>query len=735
MKKKSIIGLFVSLLGLGMTTTSCEDMLTPDMDLYTEGFSGRDTVNFYYGILSNVQDMIENNILLGELRSDLVDTTSYVSDTVASVSNFDRVADGDNGLLKRAAYYNVINQCNFYLAKADTMAQKNNIYYMRREFAQVQMVRAWTYMQLVQNYGEVPFITKPVDNANTGWEKNPEEGFVNVDNLLDKLISSGLQRAYSYYLSSEYGGNPNYTSVENGAFTISPSKFVFQPDIIMGDLYLMRGSNTGDYYQAAEYYFNYIDDQAYVADESKTGNIPTNSKGCSLSSIMVDGRKTYKWSSAGNWTDFYDKGSSVGNEVITCVASAANTSFGTVLTRAAQIYGYDSKSSTSSSMTTKDDGTQEEVASGRISMTANYKNRQVTASQRYLNLCAAQVAKHNEGVGEIIGVDYASIGDGRINGSVAKVNTPVGDLPFITKRTYTTSGWGYTDDHSTSTSSFSYNYSFPVYRLRQIYLRFAEAVNRAGFPRYAYAILRDGLCLDNIPTLRYDSVRVNEDGTKQRVIYAVPATDGANYIDVDEIRRAQSIPFLSEFTRVRYYNKIAGIHELGTGESSDKDSLSMYDVVVGQRMAEEQARATGLSTTPEAVQRYVSLLQTEDQPTTGGTGSDDVDEDEILPADEPKVPENIGEQINAVETLICDEMALETAFEGNRFYDLTRIARHKNNDNWGFTSGNYGTNWFAWTVARRSVNLAPYAQPNVFNGALYNKLQNQNNWYLQNPQY
>jgi hypothetical protein len=175
MKKKSIIGLLISFLGLGLTTTSCEDMLTPDMDRYAEGFSGRDTVNFYFGILTNLQDVVENNVLLGDIRSDLIDTTGYVSDTVAALANFDKVENGDNGLLDRAAYYKVINQCNYYLAAVDTTAQKNNIYYMRREFAQVQMIRAWTYMQLVQNYGQVPFISVPVSNAGTGWETNPKK--------------------------------------------------------------------------------------------------------------------------------------------------------------------------------------------------------------------------------------------------------------------------------------------------------------------------------------------------------------------------------------------------------------------------------------------------------------------------------------------------------------------------------------------------------------------------------
>ncbi len=70
--KKSIFSLLFALVGVGTLTTSCEDMLTPDLDRYTTNFSGKDTVNFYLGIMSNLQDMIEQNVLLGELRGDLV---------------------------------------------------------------------------------------------------------------------------------------------------------------------------------------------------------------------------------------------------------------------------------------------------------------------------------------------------------------------------------------------------------------------------------------------------------------------------------------------------------------------------------------------------------------------------------------------------------------------------------------------------------------------------------------
>ena len=128
MKHKSILSLLIFLMGLGVTTTSCEDMLTPDMNRYTENFTGTDTVYFYLGIMRNVQDMVEQNQLLGDLRSDLVATTPYSSDSVSHIIDIDRTTDkdADNQLVNRAAYYKVINQCNYYLAKVDTSVVKNN---------------------------------------------------------------------------------------------------------------------------------------------------------------------------------------------------------------------------------------------------------------------------------------------------------------------------------------------------------------------------------------------------------------------------------------------------------------------------------------------------------------------------------------------------------------------------------------------------------------------------------
>lgn len=730
MKNKSIIGLFAALLGLSVTTTSCEDMLTPDMDLYAKDFSGKDTVNFYFGILSNLQDVVENNLILGELRGDLTDTTSYVSDTVASLANFDRVADNDNGLLNRSAYYKVINQCNFYLAKADTTAMKNNVYYMRREFAQVQMIRAWTYLQLVQNYGRVPFITKPVDNANTGWEVNPEEGFATPDNLLDLLLKNGLEQAYLYEKNPQ-GGRPNYGTLKNGAGDYAHSLTVFPADVVMGDLYLARGASKADYEKAASYYYDYMEEELREHGRNVIYR-------ASISRMTSNGGNYSYWASAGLWaSDMTSTPPSSNGEVVTMVLSAANKTFGSVLTRTAQIYGFDASSSSHTGLGGGEDGS-EVVSSGQINLTANYRNRQVAASRRYQNLSDAQFFRDYEFINqEPVLINYWPSGDARIAGAVSKVRTTIGDIPFIQKRCISNT----MSSNIVSEGSFSYNYAIPVYRIRQIYLRYAEAINRAGFPRHAFALLRDGLCENKLPKLHNDSI---VDG--KVFSYVVPEPNGSN-IDVNEMRRAADKTYL-DFSETMW-NINYGIHELGCGRSYDKDTLYCYTETVADRMLFEAARTS--SAEAETIRMYAERLRNEgkNNNNAGNTGDNDEEGEEPTepvepaepvepePEDPPVIPEDIAYQINAVETLIADEMALETAFEGFRYYDLMRQARHKNNDVWGGLTADYGTNWLAWIISRRSLDIKPYDMTTAkqVDNTLYNKLLNTSNWYLVNPEY
>ena len=706
MKNKSIISLLVFLMSFGLATTSCEDMLTPDMDRNVENFTGRDTVNFYLGILSNVQEMIENNVILGEVRGDLCEPTDYVSDTISAVANFIPTEDAENGLLNRAAYYKVINQCNYYLARVDTMAQKNNIYYMRKEYAQVQAIRAWTYMQLVQNYGTVPFITRPVESAGTGWESNSPEGTVNADNLLDKLLENNLMRAYEYERTL---GLPNYGTFKTGAVDIPHKLTLFPTALVLGDLYLLRGASTSDYERAAAFYYDYLED---------AGTIPNGNAGVRVYYNGED--KTYTPNENGDWvmpTLNYN------GDLITLVPSAANASIGKTLTRVAQIYGFDPHSSTSST----DQGDAGIALSGQISVQVNYKNRQIAPTPSYINLCKNQIYALQVSETKI---EYpANLGDCRIDGTIKYMREDGQRRAFIQKfcpRAMSSESY---------LSGFTFRYNMPVYRKRQIYLRFAEAINRAGFPRHAFAILRNGLQAKKMPAIRYDSVQYDDvNKTFKKVPYLRIVADGTGYIGIDEMRRALDHPDFLDFTDDAKWNS-QGIHAFGTGEHNDLDTLYTYDRIVGERMAQEALRAGAPA---EAAQRLrYSLLEESNTPTTGEGEGQPTEPDRSdyteLPADDPQVPTDLAQQINAVETLIADEMALETAYEGWRYYDLMRIARHKNADNWG--AGVSGTQWMAWLISRRSLDLKPYENPTQYDATLFGKLSDPNNWFLQSPIY
>ena len=706
MKNKSIISLLVFLMSFGLATTSCEDMLTPDMDRNVENFTGRDTVNFYLGILSNVQAMIENNVILGEVRGDLCEPTDYVSDTISAVANFIPTEDAENGLLNRAAYYKVINQCNYYLARVDTMAQKNNIYYMRKEYAQVQAIRAWTYMQLVQNYGTVPFITRPVESAGTGWESNSPEGTVNADNLLDKLLENNLMRAYEYERTL---GLPNYGTFKTGAVDIPHKLTLFPTALVLGDLYLLRGASTSDYERAAAFYYDYLED---------AGAIPNGNAGVRVYYNGED--KIYTPNENGSWvmpTLNYN------GDLITLVPSAANASIGKTLTRVAQIYGFDPHSSTSST----DQGDAGIALSGQISVQVNYKNRQIAPTPSYINLCKNQIYALQESETKI---EYpANLGDCRIDGTIKYMREDGQRRAFIQKfcpRAMSSESY---------LSGFTFRYNMPVYRKRQIYLRFAEAINRAGFPRHAFAILRNGLQAKKMPAIRYDSVQYDDvNKTFKKVPYLRIVADGTGYIGIDEMRRALDHPDFLDFTDDAKWNS-QGIHAFGTGEHNDLDTLYTYDRIVGERMAQEALRAGAPA---EAAQRLrYSLLEESNTPTTGEGEGQPTEPDRSdyteLPADDPQVPTDLAQQINAVETLIADEMALETAYEGWRYYDLMRIARHKNADNWG--AGVSGTQWMAWLISRRSLDLKPYENPTQYDATLFGKLSDPNNWFLQSPIY
>ena len=108
------------------------------------------------------------------------------------MNNPENWEDGACAYLKIADYYHIINSCNAYIAMCDTLRTTGtNKKYMLKEYAQVQAIRAWVYMQLLYAYGEnkVPFYKEPMlttdDIDNFTSKANPT--LVNAQVLADEL--------------------------------------------------------------------------------------------------------------------------------------------------------------------------------------------------------------------------------------------------------------------------------------------------------------------------------------------------------------------------------------------------------------------------------------------------------------------------------------------------------------------------------------------------------------------
>ncbi|MBR0049738.1 MAG: RagB/SusD family nutrient uptake outer membrane protein [Prevotella sp.] len=167
-----------------------------------------------------------------------------------------------------------------------------------------------------------------------------------------------------------------------------------------------------------------------------------------------------------------------------------------------------------------------------------------------------------------------------------------------------------------------------LYRINMVYLRYAEALNRAGFPQAAFAILKYGLYADIISKQIDDYERATGGG--------MISFDGDN--------------FTVENTQ--------GIHSRGSGRA---ECDTLYQI-------------------PMPATQLASRADT------------------------------VAYQIPLVEDMIVNEMALEGAFEGYRFYDLMRVALRRND-----------ASYLADPVSRRNGTV---------DDALRSRLLEPKNWYL-----
>ena len=539
-----------------------------------------DSVYSVMGILSKMQAIADRTILLGEVRGDLVTLTPNASADLRELANF--TVDDDNVYNQPRDYYAVINNCNYYIAHADTALKSNrNEYIFMKEFAAVKAYRAWTYLQLALNYGSVPFVTDPILTKEESERDYPRYDLAQIcQYFIDDLAT--LPARYD----NEY---PGYgTNVRNNDSRL----FFFPLNVLRGDLYLWLGSTMGKeagkpyFRQAAQCYYKYIC--------QRNGTNTAYPSGISFR-MWMPGASTWTgtlvsdFSSAMLSAENYDNAS----EIITLIPGDS----------------------------IRAEGNYSELRNLFCSREENDYKVSISPSQRIVEISESQANCVLSSNGTTATYAPTDLGEHR-----------TGDL-----RLYTFWDTDYMTDYNLGTRielQYINKYltrNIHIQRRMSLYLRLAEALNLAGQPRMAFAILERGL---SNKVLRQDVYKYasQEDST----------WIASNFDFSDAIYGTlEAEDIINGYSGVR---NMIGIHTRGSGWTplndyyrlDYKDSLTVDSIM--------QPDSTYIGRFNDAA--YQAIKQ---------------------------------RQMEQVDSLLLNEEALELCFEGYRYYDLMRFALRADN--------------------------------------------------------
>ena len=436
-------GVILTLFTLLFTLSSCSDMLETDSSMIefaeqNKLNSSRDTVSSLMGVVRGIQTIADRTFILGDIRSDQVVTTASATTAIKQIANFE--VDAENPYNKVSDYYAIINNCNYYIANADTALVKLGKKVFEKEYAAIKTYRAWTYLQLVKNYGQVPLVLDPV--------------------LTEAEATAEMNKTYS-----DINTICNYFIEDIKPYVDTESPAVIKGDmqipvrVLLGELCLWAGR----YNEAAQYLHEYL--------TMKNDPVPTG----------------------------------LSRKILTKYERINGTFFAS---RNINAYSFDlTEMLCYMPMATSDyEGVKSELSTVYESVLANNYYAQIEPSQALKKLSADQnyifcvEASQTER-------DTLYVNKGGWTGEFLD-----GDLRLYCTLSRSTSNVDEASPFSRERiANFKASYSYSLmwfYRVQQVYLMYAEALNRLGCPEAALCVLKYGLRNQNIE--RYVSEKERE---------------------------------------------------------------------------------------------------------------------------------------------------------------------------------------------------------------------------------
>lgn len=451
-------------------TTSCSDMLDRGNEyvIYQEDHTlttPADTVTTMLGILNQLQSIAVRTNLYGEVRADLVKINENASIDLKNLANFEANVSGDDDANKYNTprdYYSVINSCNYYLAHADSTAgnTNRNEKYFENEIGQVHSIRAWVYLQTVLAYGRIPLVTEPVV---TKLQSEANYPMVELNEICDYFIKD-----LKPYVGREYPDPGNF-----GTNSVTPKMCFFPTQVVLGDLYLWKAVLNRDPEMAklaAKSYYDYI---MWDKSGKRVLTMNINRSAWSDRSLYEEKYTSLSYPSFSYGTSW---GAATGEGITIIPMDSASTSG--FYNELRNLYNYTNKT--------------------------EVKEASISPTDIYFNLSEAQDYYDWDTYRKVVKVERDKFDDEDLEDHM------YGDLrlySYFGKRKVTLNMKEYTDQ----TIDKHTQQHIGVYRRTQLYLRLAEALNYAGYPRFAKLFLTIGVNDDTMENEVYPYYTSAED--------------------------------------------------------------------------------------------------------------------------------------------------------------------------------------------------------------------------------
>ncbi|MBQ9667346.1 MAG: RagB/SusD family nutrient uptake outer membrane protein [Prevotella sp.] len=476
-----------------------------------------DSIYSVMGILAQLQQVADRVVLMGELRADLMTVDpQYASTDLQDIESLSYT--NDNVYARDIDFYAIINNCNYILQRMDTSLVEGQTKVMMPEYAQVKTLRAYTYWQMAQIFGQVSYFTEPLLSSMSSYHDDRQT--LGIDALAPLLIADLEPLVDERPL--DYGSVDGWNS----------SEFFLPTRMLLGDLYLY----SNRYEEAAQAYYDLIQQRRLTVSSGYANTWMTVAR----TSLNANNQQAFR------------------NEVIT-----------------RQVFDSDLRSLHSQL--------------GKLTYSDEPSLLPAAHFTSWMQQRTHFHTDNGQGISRYFTGDLRGLAEMSTGKQVAQAFGPADaeQIPGATSsRLLITKYFNNLEGSTTDQLSQRTLRSLPLVRPTTVYLRYAEAINRAGFPTAAFAVLKYGLSNQTLgDTLRVDS---------------------------NEVKR---MPRYLDF-RASQFDGNVGTSARGIG--------------LGVRWDKEQY---------------------------------------VIPAD--------ADTVDFVERAILDELAAESCFEGNRFFDLLCASHHR----------------------------------------------------------